>query len=138
IPQEKFFTCLSYTAPGMDLINDFTLIEFFKFHFSFKKILDDWDIASVIEECGLTPVSDRKLSEFSSGMKQRVKLAQAIFSDTPILLLDEPCTNLDNAGYEQYSKWINNFCQNRLVIIASNDAKETGSCINFIALNDYQ
>jgi ABC-type multidrug transport system ATPase subunit len=59
-------------------------------------------------------------------MKQRVKLAQAIFSDTPFLLLDEPCTNLDTTGIELYHQLINQYCNDRLVIVSSNDEVEYG------------
>jgi ABC-2 type transport system ATP-binding protein len=61
-------------------------------------------------------------------MKQRVKLAQCIFSDTAIVLLDEPCTNLDAAGIELYHSLIANYCKNRLVVVSSNDEVEYGFC----------
>jgi ABC-type multidrug transport system ATPase subunit len=61
-------------------------------------------------------------------MKQRIKLAQAFFSDTSILLLDEPCTNLDEKGIALYTHLISTHCRNRLVIISSNDKSEYASC----------
>jgi ABC-type multidrug transport system ATPase subunit len=61
-------------------------------------------------------------------MKQRIKLAQAFFSDTKILLLDEPCTNLDQAGIDLYKRLIDTLCQDRLVLISSNDPTEYASC----------
>ena len=71
-------------------------------------------------------------------MKQRVKLAQAIFTDSKILLLDEPCSNLDQAGVEQYRDWMDRFSNERLVIVASNDVREYYFCREQIVLEDYK
>jgi len=71
-------------------------------------------------------------------MKQRVKLAQAIFSDVPCVLLDEPCTNLDAAGIALYHKLITDHCNNRLVIVSSNDEQEYSFCKERISIADYK
>ena len=71
-------------------------------------------------------------------MKQRVKLAQAIFSDVPVLLLDEPCTNFDEAGYALYHRLVKEFGANRLVIVSSNDEKEISFCKERINILDYR
>jgi len=65
-------------------------------------------------------------------MKQRVKLAQAFFSDTPVLLLDEPTTNLDSPGIALYHELIRDYCNERLVIVSSNDALEYSFCKTII------
>ncbi|HEY0058543.1 MAG TPA: ABC transporter ATP-binding protein, partial [Flavisolibacter sp.] len=69
-----------------------------------------------------------------SGMKQRVKLAQAIFSDTGALLLDEPCTNLDEAGIALYHSLIQKYCADRIVIVCSNDKVEYSFCTEIIEM----
>ena len=71
-------------------------------------------------------------------MKQRLKLAQAVFSDCPVLLLDEPCTNLDKQGYQLYQQLITDFCKNKLVIICSNEEAEIQFCQDRIHINDYK
>ena len=73
-------------------------------------------------------VQSKLVGDFSSGMKQRVKLAQAIFTDAPLLLLDEPCSNLDKHGIAQYQKWITTYQNNRTIIVASNDSNEYSFC----------
>ena len=71
-------------------------------------------------------------------MKQRVKLAQCIYSDTAIVLLDEPCTNLDAEGIDLYHQLIADHCKDRLVIVSSNDEVEYKFCENRIAMSDYK
>ncbi len=71
-------------------------------------------------------------------MKQRVKLAQALFSDVPLLLLDEPCTNLDSTGYQLYHELINTYCQNKTIIVSSNDEQEIDFCTERIQITNYK
>ena len=71
-------------------------------------------------------------------MKQRVKLAQAIFSDVPVVLLDEPCTNLDEDGIALYRTLINDYCRKRLLIVSSNDIHEYDFCDERIDIKDYK
>ena len=85
-------------------------------------------IDNIISIVGLGEAVNKQIRYYSSGMKQRVKLAQAIFSDTPFLLLDEPCTNLDTMGIELYHQLIDQYCNDRLVIVSSNDEIEYRFC----------
>ena len=64
----------------------------------FKPLITGMTISQILERVGLKEAADKQIRYYSSGMKQRVKLAQAFFSDTPVLLLDEPTTNLDALG----------------------------------------
>ncbi len=121
---EKIFTHISYCAPGMELIEEMSLKELLHFHFTFKPILPGHSINSILDELGMRHISTQFIHEFSSGMKQRVKLAQAFFTDTPVLLLDEPCSNLDAQGVALYQAWLRKYAADRLVIIASNDERE--------------
>ena len=113
-----------------------TLQEFLEFHFSFKEKLTS--ITEIIETIGLKGREDILIENFSSGMKQRVSLAQAFFSKTDILLLDEPCSNLDEKGISLYNHLLENYSKDKIVIIASNDAKEYVSCNKQIRLRDYK
>ena len=132
------FPLISFCAPGMEIVEELTLREFFTFHFSFKKAIQGLDIESIITLTGLASAADKPIGDYSSGMKQRVKLAQAIFSDTPILLLDEPCTNLDQQGVEQYREWMEQYAKDRLIIVASNDAREYYFCKEQLELDKYK
>jgi len=138
IAADELFRHISFCAPGQELVEELTLREFFNFHFSFKRPLPSFTIDKIIELTGLNDTANKPVGDYSSGMKQRVKLAQAIFSDTPILLLDEPCTNLDQFGMEQYRVWIEEYTQGRLIIIASNDVREYFFCKEKIVIEDYK
>lgn len=138
IAAEKLFEHISFCAPGMELIEELNLEELLAFHFRFKPILGNMTIEDIIALTGLHKTKDQQIGNYSSGMKQRVKLAQAIFSDTPVLLLDEPCTNLDHAGVEQYINWMSLYTKDRLVIVASNEEREYQFCQHKIKMEDYK
>lgn len=138
IPSEAMPGYLSFSAPGMEIPEELTLKEMLHFHFRFKRPLQGYDVNSIITATGLTKNADQPIGQFSSGMKQRVKLAQAFFSDCPLLLLDEPCTNLDQSGVDQYKDWINSYTRDRLVIVASNDLREYDFCKTVLRMSDYK
>ncbi|HZF63515.1 MAG TPA: ATP-binding cassette domain-containing protein, partial [Chitinophagaceae bacterium] len=91
-----------------------------------------------IEIINLETAAKKQMRYYSSGMKQRVKLAQAIFSETTILLLDEPCSNLDIAGIELYHHLIKNYTAGRLVMVSSNDQIEYSFCDEKLSINDFK
>ena len=98
IEEENIFRHVSLAAPYLELIEEYSLEEIVKFHFGFKNIINGMNIRDVIERSGLSSSANKQVKNFSSGMKQRLKLTLAILSDTPLLLLDEPLSNLDEQG----------------------------------------
>ncbi|HEX6429074.1 MAG TPA: ATP-binding cassette domain-containing protein [Niastella sp.] len=135
---DKAFRYISIAAPYLELIEEMTLLEFLQFHGQFKPFLPTKGILEIIEAIGLKPAASKQIRFYSSGMKQRVKLAQAIFSDVPCVLLDEPCTNLDTAGIELYHQLIRDYCNNRMVIVSSNDEQEYSFCKERISITDFK
>src|ERR1044072_5652843 len=128
IEADAFFRYCTIAAPYLELVEEFTLAESIEFHLQFKSFLPGFtpkDIAGIV---GLEKAWDKQIRYFSSGMKQRVKLALSIFSDVPVLLLDEPCTNLDAAGVQLYQQLVETHCGNRLLIVSSNDEQEYYMC----------
>lgn len=138
INADSVFKHLSYAAPYIELIEEFTLHEFFEFHCSFKKIINDHSVSDLIEICGLGKHKNKLLKSFSSGMKQRVKLTASILSKSEILLLDEPSTNLDKEGVDWYMDLIKNNLSERIVIIGSNMEREYNFCDVSIDINRYK
>jgi ABC-type multidrug transport system ATPase subunit len=123
---ENVYRQIAIAAPYLEVIEEMTATEFLEFHAVFKTLR--LPVNEVLTIIGLEKTASKQIRNFSSGMKQRIKLAQAIFSDTPVLLLDEPCTNLDTAGYELYNNLIEKYCGDRLVIVSSNDRNEYDFC----------
>lgn len=138
VDPEKLYQYISIAAPYLELIEEMTGKEFLHFHQQFKSLLSSVTVEEILTEIGLEKAMDKQIRYFSSGMKQRLKLAQAVFSDTPVLLLDEPCTNLDKPGYELYHSLINKYCLNKLIIVSSNDAMEMDFCTNRLNILDYK
>ncbi|ANI89935.1 ABC transporter ATP-binding protein [Arachidicoccus ginsenosidimutans] len=139
IPEEKIYKQFSIVTPYLELVEEMTAKEFLHFHNSFKPLLIGFSIEEIIGLVELpTSAVNKQIRYYSSGMKQRLKLAQAIFSNTPVLFLDEPCTNLDKNGYALYHKLIKNFCQEKLIIVSSNDEAEYNFCEEIISIQDYK
>lgn len=138
INDANIYTYLSIAAPYLELIEEMSAKEFLIFHSSFKPFLSNITIQEIIQIIGLDKAADKQIRYYSSGMKQRVKLAQAIFSNAPILLLDEPCTNLDKSGYGLYHQLIDHYCKNKLIIVSSNDENEMDFCERKISIMDYK
>ena len=138
IDQEKIFSHMSIAAPYLELIEEFTLSELIDFHFRFKKYRKGFNREAVIELLGLKNSEFKAIKYFSSGMKQRVKLALAFCSDTAILLLDEPSSNLDQQGFEWYLSLASTLSSERVVIICSNQEQEYSFCMHTVNMADYK
>ncbi len=138
IPADEVYNLMAIAAPYLELIEEMTLLEFLQFHHRFKPLLKGLDIPTAISAVGLEAARHKQIRFFSSGMKQRVKLAQAIFSDAPLLLLDEPCTNLDAEGIALYHRLIDQYGTNRLIIVSSNDEVEYNFCKERINILDFK
>ena len=138
IAPENVFNYIAMATPYLDLIEEMTTKELIEFQAIFKPYKAGIKTEKIIETCGLTSATDKQIRYFSSGMKQRLKLGLAFFADTPVLLLDEPCTNLDKSGIDIYLSLINDYCENRLVVVCSNDEQEISFCKHRLSIMDYK
>ena len=129
---------ISFAAPYLELVEEFTATEQFEFQAQFKPIQKDLSAEKILELIGLKNAAHKQIRYYSSGMKQRLKLALAIFSNCPILLLDEPCSNLDKEGYALYDTLIKEYAMHKLIIVGSNDPAEYHFCKEQVNLMDYK
>lgn len=123
---DTLYQHIAIAAPYIELIEELNLNELLQYHQVFKPL--SHSPKEIIEHIQLHHAAHKPIAAYSSGMKQRVKLALAIFSQSPFLLLDEPCSNLDTQGIQLYRHLIDQFTQNKLLIIASNDPNEYDFC----------
>ena len=135
---QSIYDQISIAAPYLELVEELTTLEHFEFHAKFKSLTENISIQEMIQLIGLEKSTHKQIRYFSSGMKQRLKLALAIFSTTPILLLDEPCSNLDKEGYALYKQLIQQYAMQKLIIVGSNDPEEYAFCTQQINLMDYK
>jgi ABC-type multidrug transport system ATPase subunit len=133
---ENAFRNISIAAPYLELIEELTAKEMLSFHTTFKGL--KYPAEQILAAVGLEKAADKQIRYFSSGMKQRLKLAQAFFSNTSVLLLDEPVTNLDEEGIAVYKKLLQEHTAGRLVIVSSNDKQEYDFCEEVISIADYK
>lgn len=138
VRSEEVYQAVSFCAPYLDVIEEMNLVEFFEFHQQFKSFLPGLDAKKVIAILGLGASTQKLIRNYSSGMKQRVKLAQAILFNTSVILLDEPCSNLDAAGIALYHSLIDEYSKERLVIVSSNDEVEYKFCKEVIDIKQYK
>ena len=124
ISHEDVYKHVAVATPYLDLIDEFTLEEQLRFHFRLKSCRYSMTEADILERMYLTHARHKQLSNFSSGMKQRVKLALAFFSTADVIFLDEPGTNLDSTAFEWYIRELRALPPECLVFIASNQVSE--------------
>lgn len=128
IPEDQIYKYVHFVAPYNTVIEELTLKELFELHqrlgllTSFRNF-NDWFL-----KLNYTFVAEQQIKLYSSGMKQRVKLALALLDNRPLILLDEPGSNLDGQGKEWLSTMLGQVHKDQTLIIASNDHVEISYC----------
>jgi ABC-type multidrug transport system ATPase subunit len=132
IPPDESSQRINFCAPYIELPEEFSLRELLSFHSTFRKSI--LDIDAIIDRMGYPSAADKQISQYSSGMKQRVRLVLAFFFEADIIALDEPTSNLDEAGIAWYQQEIAQIPKNKTIIISSNQRYEYDCCKKSIEL----
>lgn len=136
---EQLYKFISLASPYLELVEDFTLQEQINHAHIYKPFLNNLSIAQVVELSGLAAHKDKFIKQFSSGMRQRLKLTLAILADAPILFLDEPTTNLDATVIDWYKNMIATYAMHKTIIVCSNSIKdEYVFCNRVITMEDFK
>ncbi len=124
IEAEKIKNNISFASPYIQLVEDFTATELVEHIQLFKPFIKNKPAEEILEICQLSHTKNKYIRHFSSGMKQRLKLGLAILAKTPVVLLDEPLSNLDKKAAQWYSELVADYTVDRTVIVCSNAIQE--------------
>lgn len=135
IHADELYRSFSFAAPYLELIEEFTLTEFLRFHFQFKKLRHTPNLEELIKLMLFEGHKHKTIRNFSSGMKQRLKLGLCFYSSGRVILLDEPTSNLDQIGIKWYHDQVSSLDPSQTIIVASNQKYEYQFCNKIIDLN---
>lgn len=126
MPRGAWFSHVGMAAPDMSVYEELTAIENLVFFSRLRRCpAHPEKLHALLEELGLARADHtRSVAGYSSGMKQRVKLAQAVLHGPDVLLLDEPSANLDEAGHERLRALVERHRAHAAVALATNDPRE--------------
>jgi ABC-type multidrug transport system ATPase subunit len=136
IHTDNWFKYLAVAAPYLELIEEFSLQETIDFYIHFKKIYVKKE--ELIEKLGFSKNINKPIQFFSSGMKQKLKLGLAMYSDVKVLFLDEPTSNLDEKNTAWYLENIQEVLKDKITIICSNQLNEYHFCNQVINLTSFK
>ncbi len=123
---------INFCAPYVELIEEFTLKEHLEFHAKFHK--PTLPIKNIMERMGYPESANQPIRQFSSGMKQRLRLVLTFFFNSRAIFFDEPTSNLDESGITWYLSEIKKILGERTILIASNQRYEYDFCQKTILL----
>ncbi len=121
---------LGYAAPYINLYTELSCLENLRFLVRIRNLkLYDGILQQLLGRVGLSRALHRPFGQLSSGQQQRLRLATALLPDPEVLILDEPATNLDEAGRAILQAVVDE-CRgmNRLLFLASNDPADLDGC----------
>jgi ABC-type multidrug transport system ATPase subunit len=135
-PSDSVFNKIAWVAPYIELVEEMTVVELFNFYTGFKQITIS--LSEFLEELNFSSAKNKPVANFSSGMKQRLQLGLAVFSDAKFLLLDEPTSNLDEENINWYIQLLSKNMDDRVVLISSNQKHEYNFCDEQIKISDFK
>lgn len=126
LPRRAWCGVIGVAAPDMAVYEELSAIENLRLFTRLRGLrATDDQLAELLDRLGLAAREQRRpVGVYSSGMKQRVKLAQALVHDPPVLLLDEPSSNLDGAGHEVVAALVRERRPATAIAVATNDPRE--------------
>jgi len=136
IPKSKIFSIVGFVAPYLQLYDEFTALENMRIIKNIRNVLiSEKNILELLNKVGLYKNRNDFVRTFSSGMKQRLKYACALLHDPPLLLLDEPNSNLDEEGVKMVWEIIEEQKAKGILVVATNEIEDSKLCTKIINLN---
>lgn len=134
LPDEDIYKHMSYAAPYVDIPGELKLLELLQFTGRLKPWRNQYTAEEILLLSGLEQAAEKKLKDFSSGMKQRAKLTLALLQHTSLVLLDEPTSNLDDTAKKWFIELLDKHRAQRIVLIASNEREDLALCDRILQL----
>lgn len=139
IHTDQYYQHLSYAAPYLELPEEFTLAELINFQRKLKPFVNNLPTNEIINKLDMEKQINKPIVQFSSGMKQRLKLLLALLSEAAITILDEPTVNLDQQGIAWYRQLITECNSDRMIIVCSNNqSNEFDFCSQQLLIEQYK
>ena len=135
---EDLYRHVSIAAPYVEMYPDLTVSESISYQSKFKSWYADLNNNSVLELSGLALAKERPVKFLSSGMRQRLKLTLCLLSNTNVIILDEPTTNLDVNAQNWFADLFKTYGKNRLSLIASNEIFDLDLCEKRLLMQDFK
>lgn len=124
LDNENILLNASFTGPSTTLHPQMSILEILHFHGTFRKWRQGVNPETILKVSGLSKHMNVRFIELSSGMQQRVLLAVSLATESGLVVLDEPCANLDASGIEWYQHQLSSFPNHSTLIVCSNDRRE--------------
>jgi ABC-type multidrug transport system ATPase subunit len=132
---DKVYEFLSLTSPAMVLPEEYNISELLTYHSSFRNLKPGLNEDEIIHLCEFDKtITGKAIKNFSSGMKQRIKLCLAFFSEASLRIFDEPTENLDTQGQSLFHYLLEKEIGKSTIIIASNRKEDCIKCNDSIIL----
>lgn len=137
VPRNDFHRYAGMSAPYISLYDELTGQENLEFFAGLKNV-SRANIEPLLKRAGIFDSRNKSLKNYSSGMKQRLKLCFALLNEPQVLILDEPMTNLDSEGNEFVRSIAEEQKQKGILIIATNNPDETELCSETLNVEDFR
>lgn len=141
IPAEKYFSKIGFFSPYINLYDELTGWENLDFFYDLKvagKNNKNEKIKYLLEKVGLFNRRNDLIRNYSSGMRQRLKLAFSVLNSPQLLLMDEPRTNLDEEGISVIYSIAEEQKERGILILATNEAEDTALCSSSLNIENYK
>lgn len=140
---DMIFKHIGLMSPYLNLYDELSGYENLEFFMNIKcpgKPVNERDekINFLLESVGLFKRKKDLYKNYSSGMKQRLKLAFALLNDPLLLLLDEPCANLDKEGIEVVYRFADEQRKKGMLMVATNEESDLQLCDSLINIEDFK
>ncbi|MBX7042872.1 MAG: ABC transporter ATP-binding protein [Ignavibacteria bacterium] len=131
---------LGFVSPYLNLYDELSAIENLRLFSGLKSdsAAGDEGLVSLLELTGLADRRNDEVKTYSSGMKQKLKIAFAMLNEPELLMLDEPRSNLDKSGIETMERIAEMQKGKGILIIATNDEDDLKLCSKRINIEEHK